>query len=123
MIERADPPATSVPGLRRATECGHRRSGEKEPGRRQGDASKVGKRDAGKRQGVVDAPFVPIKVPISQSGRSWQGMKSVLVVDFDDDPEVFNMGVGKVDVDRLIGERQFQFAAIQGQEPVLQLVL
>ncbi len=50
-------------------------------------------------------------------------MESVLVVDLDDDPEVFNMGVGKVDVDRLIGERQFQFAAIQGQEPVLHLVL
>ena len=54
---------------------------------------------------------------------SLHGMESVLVVDFDDDPEVFNMGVGKVDGDQLIGECQIQFAAIQGQEPVLHLVL
>ena len=50
-------------------------------------------------------------------------MGSVLAVNFDDDPEVCEMGIGKVDGDRLISECQFQFAAIQGQESVLHLVL
>ena len=46
-------------------------------------------------------------------------MESISFVDFDNGPEICDMRVSKVYGYRLIGERQFQFAAIQGQEPAL----
>ena len=80
-----------------------------EPGYRSGQTT--GRRPA---RGCGRCAGRRVKVATPHSGRSRREMVLVLAVDVDDDPEICDMRVGKVDGDRLIGERQLEFTAIQG---------
>ena len=50
-------------------------------------------------------------------------MESVLIVDFQNDPEVRKMGIGEIHGHQLVGECQLQFATIQSEKPVRDLIL